>query len=193
MIYSANVERSGEQVEQRAMAEGREARRGGVRQMSDEEQSGFTFTDKRRVSQEPAEPSDSPSSTTSGTEPAQSSSAQETDVTRPAAQSSQPAESGEFDAANTTDHLGAMPRLNVRDRLLMCIDILNQGSWISLGLISDPATGSIERDLGQAKTAIDCVAFLSEKIEPELDDETRRELRNLVRDLQLNYVQQSSR
>ena len=158
--------------------------------MSDAEESGFTFVDKRRVSQDPAKPSDSPDFTTSRTEPTQSTTAQETDEARPAVQS---AESGGSEAANAADHLGAMPRLNVRDRLLMCIDILNQGAWISLGLISDPTTGNIEKDLDQAKTAIDSVAFLAERVEPELDDETCRELRNLVRDLQLNYVQQSSR
>ena len=142
--------------------------------MTDEEQSGFTFVDKRGVTQDPT---DSPTSTTSGPEPAKGTTTLEANNAR--------------DAAGA-EH-GAIPRLNVRDRLLMCIDILNQGAWISLGLISDPSTGQIEADLAQAKAAIDSVAFLAERVDSELDDQTRRELRNLVRDLQLNFVQQSSR
>ena len=145
--------------------------------MSDESESGFTFTDKRKATHNSA---DSPASTTSETEPTQ-------DDTNLAADQSRPASSTEVPG----EHAGAMPRLNVRDRLLMCIDILNQGAWISLGLISDPSTGSIETDLDQAKAAIDSVAFLADKVEHGLDESTRRELRNLVRDLQLNYVQQS--
>jgi hypothetical protein len=149
--------------------------------MSDEDQSGFTFVDKRRV---PQDQPDSPTSTTSNSEPAQATAQQPDDADLGA-----PAEG----AAGPADHLGAMPRLNVRDRLLMCIDILNQGAWISLGLISDPATGQVEADLPQAKAAIDSVAFLASRVEQDLDDETRRELQNLVRDLQLNFVEQSRR
>ena len=85
-----------------------------------------------------------------------------------------------------------LPSLSIRDRLLMSIDILHQGSWIAMGLIADPATGEIKRDLEQARIAIDCVGYLAAKVEPDLDDHTRRELKNLVSDLQINFVQQSS-
>jgi hypothetical protein len=152
--------------------------------MPDEEESAFTFVDKRRV---PQDQPDSPNSTMSNSEPAQAAAS---DVG--GAQSAEPSDPAEH-AGGPADHLGAMPRLNVRDRLLMCIDILNQGAWISLGLISDPTTGQVEKDLEQAKAAIDSVAFLSGKVEEELDEETQRELRNLVRDLQLNFVEQSRR
>src|SRR4051794_4493955 len=106
--------------------------------MSDEDESGFTFVDKRRV---PQDQPDSPISTTSNSEPAQATAQLPDDADLGA-----PPEG----AGGPADHLGAMPRLNVRDRLLMCIDILNQGAWISLGLISDPATGKVEADLPQA-------------------------------------------
>ena len=85
-----------------------------------------------------------------------------------------------------------LPSLSVRDRLLMSIDILHQGSWIAMGLVADPASGQIKRELEQARIAIDCVGYLAAKVEPDLDDHTRRELKNLVSDLQINFVQQSS-
>ena len=149
--------------------------------MADEEQSGFSFVDKRGVT---PDPTDSPTSTKSDPE-------LEMDTVH---QESIPAEAdNSADVAGHGSAHGEMPRLNVRDRLLMCIDILNQGAWISLGLISDPSTGQIEQDLAQAQIAIDGVAFLSEKVESQLDAETRRDLNNLVRDLRLNFVQQSGR
>ncbi|MEP6754670.1 MAG: DUF1844 domain-containing protein [Chthonomonadales bacterium] len=85
-----------------------------------------------------------------------------------------------------------LPSLSIRDRLLMSIDILHQGSWISMGLVADPATGEMKRDLEQARIAIDCVGYLALKVDSQLDDHTRRELKNLVSDLQINFVQQSS-
>jgi hypothetical protein len=146
--------------------------------MSGNSESGFSFVDKRRATQDSV---DSSNSTTSDQEPTPDEVPTDADNTHQSSKSE-----------TSDEQIGAMPRLNVRDRLLMCIDILNQGAWISLGLISDPASGSIETDLNQAKTAIDCVAFLAEKVEHELDESTKRELRSLVRDLQLNFVQQSS-
>ncbi len=148
--------------------------------MAHEEQSGFTFVDKRSVTQDPT---DSPTSKTSGLEPTQGTTQELEDMPQDADYADEPLSEAGHDA---------IPRLNVRDRLLMCIDILNQGAWISLGLISDPSTGKIEADLSQAKVAIDSVAFLTDRVESELDDETRRELRSLVRDLHLNFVRQSS-
>ena len=67
------------------------------------------------------------------------------------------------------------------------------GAWIALGLVQDPATERIEKDMEGARVAIDCIAFLVDKIEATVDDSTRRELKNLVKDLRLNFVQQQAR
>jgi len=86
-----------------------------------------------------------------------------------------------------------LPPLTVQDRLLMCIDILHQGAWISLGLVADPATGKVDKDLDAARRAIDAVAFLAEQAEPLLEDAGRRELKRIVADLRLNYVRQAQK
>jgi hypothetical protein len=88
-------------------------------------------------------------------------------------------------------HPEALPKLAVRDRLLMCIDILYQSAWISMGMVSDPSSGQIERNMEDAKIAIDSVAFLAGKLEGKLDDSTGREIKRLVSDLQVNFVRQS--
>lgn len=137
-----------------------------------EEESGFTFVDKRRNA-------DDADSATSSPEP----NAAETAIPDP------PTTEAEQNVTPSADH----PGLTMQVRLLMCIDILQQGAWIALGLIADPTTGEIQAELEQAKMAIDGVKFLAEKVERQLDDTTRRDLKNLVNDLQVNFVQQMSR
>ncbi|MBI1756273.1 MAG: DUF1844 domain-containing protein [Fimbriimonas ginsengisoli] len=62
-------------------------------------------------------------------------------------------------------------------------------AWCKLGLQPDPVTGKIEKDLDQAKTAIDLVAYLATVVDPKLDEDDRRRMNGLVRDLRLNYVE----
>jgi hypothetical protein len=137
-----------------------------------EEESGFTFVDKRRVPEDAGDVASEDASTSPS----------------PNADSS-----AETDTPQDTSAAPPLPRLTVRDRLLMCIDILHQGAWISMGLVTDPATGKIEKDMAQAQIAIDSVAFLADKVEEMLDEQTRRELKNLLSDLRINYVQQRNR
>ncbi len=132
-----------------------------------EEESGFSVVDKRRVSQE--------ESTTGETS---SSAAQEDAEPSP--------ESG----GHLPHSLGELPHLTVRDRLLMSIDILHQGAWLAMGLVADPSTGEIERNLDDAKIAIDAVAYLASQVEPSLDEPTRREVKRVLSDLQVNFVRQ---
>jgi len=136
--------------------------------MAGDEESGFTVVDKRHVDAEGENP------------PPEAAS--------PAPPEPPPAPMADQDEGPESDE--ALPHLTVQDRLLMSIDILRQGAWIAMGLIADPNTGTVERDLDEAKIAIDSVAFLVKEIEPKLDAEMRRELKRWVSDLQVNYVRQ---
>lgn len=77
----------------------------------------------------------------------------------------------------------------IYDHLAVILDQLGGVAWQKLGLQPDMVTGKIEPDLIQAKVAIDVVAYLSSVLEPQLDDDDKRHLHNLVRDLKINYVQ----
>ncbi len=138
--------------------------------MSAEEESGFSVVDKRRVDPEAPAAENAPEPET---HEAPDASPQPESDRHP-----NPAE---------------LPALSMRDRLLMCVDILHQGAWVALGLVADPATGKIEKDLDQAKAGIDCVAFLAARVENELDESTRRELKRVVSDLQVNFVRQAQK
>ncbi len=137
--------------------------------MQPEEEQGFTFVDKRGTTEPEANSAEEPIEAAEQPEP----DADETEV----------------EAGPT----GPRHRLTVRDRFLMCIDILHQGAWIGMGLVPDPATGQMERDLAGAREAIDAVVFLAERVKDQIDDSTQRELQNLVNDLRLNYVRQANR
>jgi len=145
----------------------------------EQEEESFSFVDKRRAGVETS-PTDATESEPTADQAAES-------TAEDSAESIEDIEE-EFDPQAT-----GIPQLNVRDRIFMSIDILHQGAWISMGLRADPATGEVQQDLEAARLAIDCVTFLASKIEDALDDATRRELKRVVSDLQMNYVNQTQR
>ena len=68
------------------------------------------------------------------------------------------------------------------------INLLAQSAWQYMGLVPNPVTQEVKKDMSQAKTAIDCVEFLIEKIVGDLERENKRDLQNLVGNLKINFV-----
>lgn len=97
----------------------------------------------------------------------------------------------------TADETAAEPTappavpLDVYDLLRFCIGALNARAWVALGLLADPATGQLSKDLTQARIAIDCVDFLAKQLEGVAGESEKRDLAVMLRDLRLNYVNQS--
>jgi hypothetical protein len=81
--------------------------------------------------------------------------------------------------------------IDVYDVLTVMVDQMAAIAWQKLGLQPDWSTGQIEKDLGQAKVAIDITTHLSTFIEPKLEDQDRQRIHTLIRDLRLNFVQKS--
>jgi len=77
------------------------------------------------------------------------------------------------------------------DLLGLFIGILSEKAWQYMGIRLAPGKSEVEKDMVKAKSAIDCVAFLTEKIAPSLSSDDVRRLRSMVTDLQLNYVKQA--
>jgi hypothetical protein len=82
------------------------------------------------------------------------------------------------------------PSLEVWGVLRYCLALLHSQSWQALGLVPNPATGKIEKDLAQAQVAIDAVGYLAKQLEAKLTGPELREMRNLVADLKMNFVNQ---
>ena len=97
-------------------------------------------------------------------------------------------------AAGEEDDAGAeVPHLDVAGALTVCVNMLNEVAWMKMGLIANPMSGKIERDLVQAKVAIDAVGDLVPRLEPLIGASERRDLQVMLSNLRINFVQQSQK
>ena len=80
--------------------------------------------------------------------------------------------------------------LDVYPILGFFLNVLNVKAWQYMGLRVDPQTQKIQKDFKKAILTIDCVAFIIDKLVPQLEDDERTKLRSLLTDLQINYVRQ---
>ncbi len=71
------------------------------------------------------------------------------------------------------------------------IGILNGKAWEYLGLMMNPETKELNQDLKEAKVAIDSIEFLLEKIKGKLEVEDKKQLENILANLQMNYVEKT--
>lgn len=79
--------------------------------------------------------------------------------------------------------------ISVYDVVVAMVDQMAALAWQKLGLQPDMLTGQIESNYEEAKVAIDLTSHLATFIEPRLDEDDKRELHNLIRNLRMNYVQ----
>ncbi len=93
--------------------------------------------------------------------------------------------------ANDESREGKEP-VSIYGMVMMMLEQTATVSWQKLGLQPDMITGRIEPNLVEAKVAIDLAAHLTQVIDPQLDEDDRRQIHGLIRDLKINYVQKSS-
>ena len=143
----------------------------------------FTFVDKRRVTPDGSEES-------AGSDPAPETPADE----RPQAIASEP---GAEDAGGEEPGSGPSDDTPPTEAMVQfAINLFVTDAFQRMGLVADPSTGKAKADLAQARLAIDCVAALVGVIDtPEraLPDDARREIRRILNDLRLNFLEQSKR
>ena len=132
-----------------------------------EEEAGFRVTDRRRAGREEARDASGAGKSAGATE--------STRVGQPTAE------------APVAD-IRAIP---VTDLVRIFIGELHARAWIHMGLVVNPATNQLEKDLAQARIAIDCIASLIEHLIPFATKDERAELDRMVADLRMNFVRQS--
>jgi len=97
--------------------------------------------------------------------------------------------------AEETEQKKEVPQLegpiSIYTILLATTDQLAAFAWQKLGLQPDILTGKMHRDLEEAKVAIDLTTHLASFIEPKLDEDDKRRIHNLIRDLRINFVEQN--
>jgi hypothetical protein len=95
--------------------------------------------------------------------------------------------------APTEDEAAAQVPLRSPDLVRWCVTLLATSAWQAMGLIADPSTQRVERNLDDARLAIDAAAALVEQLRPRLPDGERRELETLLTNLRLNFVEQQAK
>jgi len=71
------------------------------------------------------------------------------------------------------------------------VGLLSAKAWETMGLRVKPGTDEIEKDFDQARTAIDTVDFLVQKLKSRIPEPDISRLESLVGDLKLNFVRVS--
>lgn len=72
------------------------------------------------------------------------------------------------------------------------IPMMASQAFIFMGRVDNPLQGGKTRDLVQARLAVDCATALLEKVEPVLPPDDKMHLRQLVTELQTQFVQAHS-
>lgn len=78
---------------------------------------------------------------------------------------------------------------DIYSSIQMMIASLGQQAWVCMGMQANPMTGNIEKDLKQAKVAVDCVTAMTDIIKPHVAEQQKLELETLKQNLQLNLIQ----
>ena len=84
-----------------------------------------------------------------------------------------------------------LPVPSVHDLLQFMVGMLAEQAWLRMGIRLAPGQREVEKDLAQAKIAIDTIVYIVDRIHPHVGEEERKALRGLASDLQINFVRQS--
>lgn len=79
-----------------------------------------------------------------------------------------------------------------RELLVWMLGVLGAKAWQGMGLVPNPGSGKIEKDLGDAKIAIDAFSALLDAMRPQLEGQALRETEALLTTLRVNFVEKSA-
>ncbi len=99
-------------------------------------------------------------------------------------------------AAETTDAGAAqgvpLAALTTSDLVHSFLSLLALKAWEGMGLVPNALTGKTEKNLDDARLAIDAYAAVFEILRLRIDEGPRREMGNLLTTLRLNFVDKSA-
>ena len=163
------------------------------------EEQGYQVVDKRRLNPDgtprESEETGSPESETGSGGSAAAGTAAESPGGSAAGAESRGSEASDAEAgrAGAAGGREALPPITARELVGIYVGQLQELAWSRMGLTPNPTSGTIEKDLADARFAIDCIADLVGRLDPLVDPTTRRELQTMLSNLRLNFVQQSGK
>jgi len=159
-----------------------------VAKKKDDEEKTYEVKDKRRVN---------PDGTMKAPEePAQEAQPEQAAGEQPPAEAPEQAAAEEPQREEPDEEAPAgpgaeLPVPRIHDLLQLMIGMLAEQAWVRMGIRLAPGHKESDKDLDQAKIAIDTIVVMVDKIHPYVSEDDRRALRGLVSDLQINFVRQS--
>ena len=85
--------------------------------------------------------------------------------------------------------LAALP---APDLLASFMSLLAMKAWEGMGLVANPLTSKTQKNMDDARLAIDAYAAVFELLRSRVDEQPRREMENLLTTLRLNFVDKSA-
>jgi hypothetical protein len=82
--------------------------------------------------------------------------------------------------------------LPASDLLTTFLSLMAMKAWEGMGLVANPMTGKTEKNLEDARLAIDTYAAVFELLRVRVDDRARREMENALTMLRVNFVEKSA-
>ena len=82
-----------------------------------------------------------------------------------------------------------IPLPDVYATLGFVVGMLAEQAWQFMGIRLAPGQKEPVKDLGQARIAIDTLVFICDKLHPHVSEEERSGMRDLISNLQINFVQ----
>ncbi len=84
--------------------------------------------------------------------------------------------------------LSALP---APDLLTSFMSLMAMKAWEGMGLVPNPMSGKTEKNLEDARLAIDAYAAIFDLLRPRIDEGERREVENTLTMLRVNFVDKS--
>jgi hypothetical protein len=113
----------------------------------------------------------------------------ESEPETPAQTASQGSPPASGDAGPQAIPLGALPTADV---LVWNMSLLAGKAWEGMGLVPNPITNKVEKNLDEARLAIDAFAAIFDVLRLRIEEQTRREMETVLTNLRINFVEKSS-
>lgn len=81
--------------------------------------------------------------------------------------------------------------LPAADLLVWLLNLLAAKAWEGMGLVPNPVTQKVQKDMGEARLAIDAYAAILDTVRAHIEDQPRRDLETLLTTLRLNFVEKT--
>ena len=84
-----------------------------------------------------------------------------------------------------------LPALHTQDLLVLMLSVLEVKAWQGMGLVANPMTNKVEKNMEEARLAIDAYAATFEVVRVRVEDQPRRDMETRLTNLRINFVEKS--